>query len=61
MDRGSTSSLSLLQIRAAAAGLLVAFALFVWFVAVWSAALDFTVAVVAAVAWCVWLERNAGL
>jgi hypothetical protein len=61
MDRSSTSSLSLLQIRAAGAGLLVVFALFVWFVAVSSAALDFTVAVVASVAWCIWLERNAGL
>jgi hypothetical protein len=48
-----------LQIRLAAAGLLVVFALFVWFAAITSAALDFTVAVVAAVAWCVWLERNA--
>jgi hypothetical protein len=60
MDRGSPSSLSLLQIRAAAIGLVVVFALFVWFVAASSAAIDFTVAVIAAVAWCIWLDRNAG-
>jgi len=39
MDRGS--SLSLSQIRAAAVGLVVVFALFVWFVAASSAAIDF--------------------
>jgi hypothetical protein len=59
MDRGFTSSLSPSWIRAAVMGLAVLFALFVWFVAAASAALDFTIAVVAAVAWCIWLDRNA--
>lgn len=57
MDRGSPSSLSVLQTRAAVAGLVLAFALFVWFVAVSSAAIDFAIAVVVALAWCIWLER----
>lgn len=59
MDRGSTSSPSSLRIRAAATGLAVVFALFVWFVSVSSAAIDFAIAVVVAVGWCIWLERSA--
>jgi len=61
MDQGPASSLSPSWTRAAVIGLAVLFALFVWFVAAASAALDFAVAVVAAVAWCVWLDRSAGL
>jgi hypothetical protein len=60
MDRGSTSSRSPSWIRAAVIGLAVLFALFVWCVAAAPAALDFTVAVGAAVAWCIWLDRNGG-
>jgi hypothetical protein len=58
MDRRFTSSLSPFQIRMAAVGIVAAFGLFVWFAAVSSAAIDFTVAVVAAVAWCSWLDRE---
>src|SRR5262245_4626226 len=58
MDRSSTSSLSPLRIRAAAVGLAVAFALFVWFVAVTSAAVDFAVAAAVALGWCLWLDRS---
>ena len=61
MDRVPTSSPSSLRIRATAVGLVVVFALFVWFVAVTSAALDFTVAAVAAIGWCIWLDRNTRL
>ena len=60
MDRRSPSSPSPLRFRAAALGLTVVFALFVWFAAASSAAIDFTVAVIAAVAWCIWLDRNVG-
>ena len=58
MDRRFTSSLSPFWIRAAAVGSTAVFGLFAWFAAVSSAAIDFTVAVVAAVAWCIWLDRD---
>jgi len=61
MERRFTSSLSPFWIRASALGIAAVFPLFVWFVATSSALIDFTVAVVAAIAWCLWLDRNAGL
>jgi hypothetical protein len=58
MERRFTSSLSPFWIRASALGIVAVFPLFVWFVATSSALIDFTVAVVAAVVWCLWLERS---
>jgi len=58
MDRRFTSSLSPFWIRASALGLVAVFPLVAWFVATSSALIDFTVAVVAAVVWCLWLERS---
>jgi hypothetical protein len=59
MDRGASSSLARWRIRATAVGLGVVFALFVWFVAVMSAAIDFGVAAVVALGWCRWLDWSA--
>jgi hypothetical protein len=61
MERRFTSSLSPFWIRASVLGIAAVFPLFVWFVATSSALIDFIVAVVAAIAWCLWLDRNAGL
>jgi len=58
MDRPFTSSPSPVFNRVAAVGIAAVFGLFVWFAAVSPAAIDFTIAVVAAVAWCIWLDRN---
>jgi hypothetical protein len=59
MDRGFAASLSPTWMRAATIGLAVLFALFVWLVISTSAFISFTVAVVAAAAWCIWLQRVA--
>jgi hypothetical protein len=58
MDRLFTPSLAPFWIRSAVLGIAIVFGLFVWLVAVWPAAIDFTVAVAAAVAWCIWLDRE---
>jgi hypothetical protein len=57
MDRQNASS-SVFWIRARAVGIAAVFPLLVWFVAAASAAIDLTLAVVAAIAWCIWLDRN---
>jgi hypothetical protein len=59
MDRRNPSPASRLSTLASVVVSVVAFPLFIWLVVVTPAFISFEIAIVVAVAWCIWLERHS--